>query len=201
MITKNHFLYFWLFLFFLSTLPRVCAEQSDNSKAMSVSAEEAQKMRSELVEYSKTFLGSPYRSGGMGPNSFDCSGFVFTMSRDAIGIQLPRTSRSIYNSTTPIEKENLEPGDLVFFKTTGSGKISHVGIFIGDNKFIHAASDGPKTGVIITSMDENFWKKTYFASGRYLASARTPEQTAGEKAENSNEAVKIATEKNSETTE
>ncbi|MBR0032219.1 MAG: C40 family peptidase [Treponema sp.] len=176
MIKKHQFVYLWLFLFFLSTLPSVCAESasSEESGAMFVSAEEARKLREDLVDYSKCFLGCPYRSGGMGPNSFDCSGFVCTMSRDSIGVPLPRTSRAIFNKMTVIEKENLEPGDLVFFKTTSTGSISHVGIFIGENKFIHAASDGPETGVIITSLNERFWKNTYFASGRYLASAKIP---------------------------
>ena len=177
MTRKHQFVYVWLFLFFLSTLPSVCAEFSENSEsgAMFVSIEEAQKLRQDLVDYSMCFLGSPYRSGGMGPNSFDCSGFVCTMSRDSIGVPLPRTSRAIFNKMTVIEKENLEPGDLVFFKTTSTGSISHVGIFIGDGKFIHAASDGPKTGVIITSLNERFWKNTYFASGRYLASGKIPQ--------------------------
>ena len=128
-----------------------------------------------IVQEAKKHLGLPYVYGGTSlVDGCDCSGFVCTMSRDSIGVPLPRTSRAIFNKMTVIEKENLEPGDLVFFKTTSTGSISHVGIFIGENKFIHAASDGPETGVIITSLNERFWKNTYFASGRYLASAKIP---------------------------
>ena len=180
MARKYQFVYVWLFLFFLSTLPSVCAEP-ESPVAHPVSAEEAGKMRADFVEYAQCFLGRPYRSGGTGPDSFDCSGFVYAMSRESIGIQLPRTSRAIFNRMTVIEKEELEPGDLVFFKTTSTGSISHVGIFIGDGNFIHAASDGPNTGVIITSLSERFWKNTYFASGRYIASAKTAPLDEAEK--------------------
>lgn len=182
MVKKTHFVYIWLFLFFLSTLPRVCAEPMKNSEAdykaaLKVSKEEAETLRTELVDYAKKFLGCPYRSGGIGPKSFDCSGLVYTTSKESIGIQLPRTARAIYKRMEPIEKEELESGDLVFFKTTSSGNISHVGIYVGDGKFIHSASDGTKTGVIISSMDEKFWKKTYCSSGRYLASTKNSETT------------------------
>ena len=75
-------------------------------------------------------------------NSFDCSGLIFTVSREAIGVQLPRTTRALFNFCKDVDDKEREAGDLVFFKTTSSGEVSHVGLYIGSNQFIHAASDG-----------------------------------------------------------
>lgn len=158
---KEYIIFIGICILFFLMLPKVCAQNS-------ISPEKAAEMREKLITYSKEHLGCPYRSGSNGPATFDCSGFVFSMYRESTGIQLPRTSSAIYSKAKKIEKKDLEKGDLVFFKTTSSGKISHVGIYIEDDKFIHSASDGPETGVIISKLNSGYWKKTYFASGRYL---------------------------------
>lgn len=154
---------FLIILFFLVILvPQLCAQ----SPAMT--PEEAAKARSTLVTYSKQFIGHPYQSGGIGPDAFDCSGLIFTCSRESIGVQLPRKTSAMYAFCDAIETSALEAGDLVFFKTTSSGDISHVGLYAGNGQFIHAASDGPNTGVIISSLREGYWKAHYYKAGRFL---------------------------------
>ena len=161
---------FYTFAFFLITLivPHLCAQN-----AVSMSASEAAIARQKLVDYSKQFIGLPYVSGGTGPNSFDCSGLLFTISREAIGVQLPRTTKAMFNFCKEIPDDTREAGDLVFFKTTGSGEVSHVGLYIGNSQFIHAASDGPNTGVIISSLKESYWKSHYFCTRRYLPASNS----------------------------
>ena len=155
---------FLIVLFFLVILvPQLCAQNAE-----SMTPEEAGKKRQALVNYSKQFIGLPYQSGGIGPDAFDCSGLIFTCSREAIGLQLPRKTSAMYAFCTAIADSELEAGDLVFFKTTASGDISHVGLYVGKNQFIHAASDGPNTGVIISSLREGYWKQHYFKAGRFL---------------------------------
>ncbi len=144
-----------------------------NAQEVAVSKSEAAVMRSKMVEYSKKYIGCPYVSGGVGPSSFDCSGFVFAVSRESIKVQLPRTTRAIFSFTTQIKDSEREAGDLVFFKTTSSGQVSHVGIYIGNNQFIHCASDGPNTGVIVSSLKESYWKAHYFCTGRYLPASNS----------------------------
>ena len=159
--------------FLLILVPQLCAQ----SRA-SVSPEEAAALRAKFIDYSKLFIGSPYLSGGIGPDAFDCSGLVFTCSREAIGVQLPRKTSAMLSFCTEIADDEREAGDLLFFKTTSSGEVSHVGIYIGNGQFIHAASDGPNTGVIISSLRENYWKTHYFTSGRFLPSGASAQDKA-----------------------
>lgn len=154
---------FLIVLFFMTILiPQVCA-QGEN-----VSPEEAAARRTKFVEYAKQYIGKPYARGAFGPDAFDCSGLVFTCSRESIGVQLPRQTKAIYAFCTIIDESEREIGDLVFFKTTGDDTVSHVGIYAGNAQFIHAASDGPNTGVILSSLRENYWKSHYFQTGRFL---------------------------------
>lgn len=154
---------FLIVLFFLMVLvPQVCAQTKK------VSAEEAATMRTAFVEYSKRYIGKPYARGAIGPDAFDCSGLVFACSRESIGVQLPRQTLAMFSFCELIDDSEREVGDLVFFKTTGDGSVSHVGIYAGNNQFINCASDGPNTGVIISSLKENYWESHYFKTGRFL---------------------------------
>ena len=154
---------FLIVLFFLVILiPQVCAQNAP------VSPGEAAATRITFVNHAKGFLGKPYRRGAFGPETFDCSGLVFTSSRESIGVQLPRMTRAIYKFCEIVDDPEREIGDLLFFKTTGDGSISHVGIYMGNGQFVHAASDGPSTGVIISSLRESYWKSHYFQAGRFL---------------------------------
>lgn len=168
MSTRKAVFYTFAFFLFVLIVPKLCAQNE-----VKMSPSEAAVARQKLVDYSKQFIGKPYVSGGIGPNSFDCSGLIFTISRESIGVQLPRTTQAIYNFCKEIDASEREAGDLVFFKTTASGKVSHVGLYIGNSQFIHAASDGPNTGVIISSLKEGYWKAHYFDTRRYLPASNS----------------------------
>ena len=130
---------------------------------------ESLEARQKMITYSKQFVGVPYVYGGASRSGMDCSGFIFTVANDALGVKLPRSSVGLYSAIRIIKDSAKEPGDLVFFKTVGS-KISHVGLYLGNNQFIHAASDGPNTGVIISSLKESYWSRTYAGAGQFLPS-------------------------------
>jgi len=110
-------------------------------------------------------LGTPYRYGGSAPGGFDCSGFVkYVYSQN--GYNLNRTAASQYSQGTPVSKAELQLGDLVFF-CCGSSSIDHVGIYIGNNEFIHSSS--PRSGgVIITNLGESYYLNSYAGAARIV---------------------------------
>jgi len=118
---------------------------------------------SAIIATAKKYIGVPYVWGGSTPSGFDCSGFVQYVF-GAHGISLPRTSKEQYGVGTKVSKANLKPGDLVFFNTEGSG-VSHLGIYIGSNQFIHASTS---KGVIITSLSNTYWAPKYYGAKRIL---------------------------------
>ena len=110
------------------------------------------------------FLGVKYRFGGDAPsNGFDCSGLVTYVAEKSLGLKLPRTSAEMARLGQNINKKNLQKGDLVFFNTSGK-RFSHVGIYLGDNKFVHA----PRTGAVVRVEDMTiaYWKKRYNGARR-----------------------------------
>ncbi|MGY0199105.1 C40 family peptidase [Leptothrix sp. BB-3] len=119
----------------------------------------------DLVVSAMQFLGVPYKRGGTTENGFDCSGFTRHVFENSLGLILPRRSRDQAQSPSllPIRKEELRPGDLVFFNTMRSA-FSHVGIYVGDGKFIHA----PRTGssVRVEDMREAYWTKRFNGARR-----------------------------------
>jgi len=131
------------------------------------------KARASLVEKARLYLGTPYLYGGSSKKGMDCSGLVYRVYLDTFGVaplsSMPRTARDLFAFVEPLDRKDLQPGDLVFFDTTG--KLSHVGIFEGDGFFIHAASDGPDTGVIESSLSESYWSKNYAGCGRIIPPA------------------------------
>ena len=114
-----------------------------------------------LIKAMAEWKGTKYRYGGTTKSGVDCSGFVGSIYREVYGKKLHRTSYDMIKDVRKISKKNLETGDLIFFKTSGK-KISHVGIYIADNKFIHAASKG----VVINDLNQSYYKKAYYKSGR-----------------------------------
>lgn len=123
-------------------------------------------LRSELVRTARQFIGTPYRWGGTtAEDGFDCSGLTMVSYR-LNGLNLPRISRSQYQAGRQVSKSKLQPGDLVFFATKGGTRVTHVGLYIGGDQFIHA----PRTGrnVRIEQMSNPFFSRTYVGGRAYL---------------------------------
>ena len=116
-----------------------------------------------IIATAKQYIGVPYVWGGSTPSGFDCSGYVQYVFR-LHGITLPRTSKEQFTVGSWVSKANLKPGDLVYFNTDGSG-VSHLGIYIGSNQFIHASSS---KGVTITSLSNSYWAARYYGARRVL---------------------------------
>lgn len=117
-----------------------------------------------LIAEARTWIGTPYRYGGKEKTGADCSGFVMMVYKNAANIALPRTSKDQCNFCTPIEKELLVPGDLVFFSSNASGgNVAHVGMYIGEGKMIHASST---KGVTESSISMKYYVDHYLTGGR-----------------------------------
>ncbi len=124
------------------------------------------RFRDEIVRTAETFVGVPYLWGGSSSDEgFDCSGLTLAVYRHN-GLNLPRSSCDQFESGTPVEKDRLLKGDLVFFNTSGVKKISHVGIYIGDGKFIHAPGRGKKIGV--ASLKQRYFADRYAGGRSYI---------------------------------
>ncbi|UPO90687.1 C40 family peptidase [Niallia sp. Man26] len=117
--------------------------------------------KDKAVKEGKKVIGTKYKWGGTTKAGFDCSGFVNYAFKKA-GKSLPRTTADLYKKGQKVSKSKLEKGDMVFFQTYKKGA-SHVGIYIGDNKFIHADST---KGVTITSLSNSYWKSKYYSAKR-----------------------------------
>ena len=122
-----------------------------------------------LVE-AESYLGTPYRFGGMSRSGIDCSAFVLSVFGSAMGMELPRVAASQAQEGERVERGDLQKGDLVFFSHRGGGRISHVGIVHevsadGDIKFIHSSTS---KGVIVTSLSDGYWGPRYRFAKRII---------------------------------
>lgn len=118
---------------------------------------------SKLISHAMGYIGTRYKTAGMSPSGFDCSGFTSYVFKNALGITLPHSSKSQSTLGTAVAKADLREGDIVYFNTNGKG-VSHVGIYIGNNKFIHASSKG----IAVTSLSEAYYVKRYMGARRIL---------------------------------
>ncbi|MCD5996027.1 C40 family peptidase [Pseudomonas sp. CDFA 602] len=125
-----------------------------------------------ILERGKALIGTRYRFGGTSTSSgFDCSGFIGYLFREEAGMTLPRSTREMINVDAPlVSRNNLKPGDLLFFSTRGRGRVSHAAIYVGNEQFIHSSSRR-SGGVRIDSLDDAYWNKTFIEAKRALAMA------------------------------
>ena len=116
----------------------------------------------QIADLARLQVGAPYRYGGASPKGFDCSGLVY-YTHGKFGISTPRTSYAQFNHARPIKLNQLESGDLVFFKIDKKS-ISHVGIYVGKGQFVHA----PKSGKEVSKnhLNDDFWKSRIVSAGR-----------------------------------
>jgi cell wall-associated NlpC family hydrolase len=120
---------------------------------------------SSLTEYAQSLLGSPYRYGGSSPSTgFDCSGFVGHVYQHSLGLTLPHSTQELAQQGDTISRDALQAGDLVFFNTRRR-PYSHVGIYLGDDTFIHAPRSG--STVRIDGLVNRYWKKAYDGARRF----------------------------------
>jgi|APLak6261664640_1056046.scaffolds.fasta_scaffold23258_2 cell wall-associated NlpC family hydrolase len=118
----------------------------------------------DAIDQAMNLLGIRYRRGGSSPESgFDCSGFVNHVFREGLGLMLPRSSKELSKSGEEINRDELRPGDLVFFNTMRH-TFSHVGIYLGDNQFVHAPRSGGR--VRIEDLRQRYWTKRFNGARR-----------------------------------
>ncbi len=143
--------------------------------------------KGDLLEYASSFKGTPYRYGQASRSGTDCSGFALQVLRHE-GVKMPRTAAQQSRKGKAVNRDGLQKGDLVFFHTSRGSRISHVGIYMGNGKFIHASSGGGK--VQVNSLNESYYKKR-FATARRVVKTKKP-ATKADKMAASQEADKNA---------
>ena len=167
--------------FFLFILYLLCAQESEipiiNSFAASITEEDAPELnielflRTRITLVAQEYLGVPYKYAGISPEGFDCSGFVYFVYREAAGMDVSRSSVGIWNTGTKITLAQVRPGDVLVFTTVRDGA-SHTGIVLENGPrgiiFIHAASQGSRTGVIISNMNESYYKTRFLGARSYF---------------------------------
>lgn len=118
-----------------------------------------------LFQFVYDWIGTPYHYGGSSKKGIDCSAFTKELYSKVFNLDIERNSRDIFSMVSPVKKDELKEGDLVFFKIHSS-KISHVGIYLGNNKFAHASNKG----VSINNLDDDYYSRYFFRGGRLLDS-------------------------------
>ena len=119
-----------------------------------------------VIDLTHKQLGKPYVWGAEGPNSFDCSGLIYYVYKNAASITLPRTSSDQYSAGVAVSRSNLKAGDLIFSSTDGTGNITHVAIYVGDGQMIHAPRNGKNVEKV--SINNSYWNKAYVGARRVL---------------------------------
>ena len=125
----------------------------------------------EIIQPGQALVGTSYRNGGTTPSGFDCSGFITYLYKNYVS-GLPRVSRNMAGFGTPVGRNSLIPGDLLFFATGSSpGSITHVALYIGQNSILHSISNGPARGVTITSLSARYWRSRYHSAVRVVSTS------------------------------
>jgi cell wall-associated NlpC family hydrolase len=137
-------------------------EDADNAEVRDLN-----QISNEVIIRAIGLVGTPYRYGGTQPETgFDCSGLIGFVFNEAAGLKLPRTTRELIDiDAKPIDREDLQAGDLIYFNSRG-GRVSHIGIYVGEGRFVHAPSTG---GLVrIDKLDTPYWNKFYVGAKRVL---------------------------------
>jgi len=142
-----------------SNAENLSALQIRYSVLLSTPAEEVKNTK--MFEFIDDWYGTPYRLGGTTKKGVDCSAFSQFLFSSVYGLSIPRTAREQYNLTSRISRTQLNEGDLIFFNTRGG--ISHVGVYLQNNKFVHASTSG---GVMISDIFDEYWAKKFVGVGR-----------------------------------
>ncbi|MFA6085764.1 C40 family peptidase [Mucilaginibacter sp.] len=153
------------------TIPTPAAESTEQeslakdylSQIMGVAMSATSNMK--LFHFVYDWIGTPYRFGGSSRKGIDCSAFTKQLYSEVFNTTIRRSSRDIFSMVSPVSKDDLKEGDLVFFKIH-SRSISHVGIYLGNNRFAHASSKG----VAISSLDDAYYSRFFYKGGRMLES-------------------------------
>ena len=119
----------------------------------------------ELYKFIETWWGTPYRMGGSTQKGIDCSAFTQMLASVIYGEQIPRTAQEQKFFCRPIDINELKEGDLVFFNTKRGHMVTHVGVYLHQDQFVHASSSN---GVIISSLQDNYWSKKFVGAGRMV---------------------------------
>jgi cell wall-associated NlpC family hydrolase len=139
------------------------AAREANRRRLAALPSRGEAWATELLAISRRQIGVRYRWGGTSPSGFDCSGLIYyTFARQ--GVSLPRTTYDMFDAGVPVPRDELQPGDIVFFQTLRPGP-SHAGIYLGDGRFIHASRGGP--GVRITPMGDDYYAKRFLGARRF----------------------------------
>ncbi|SRX54704.1 C40 family peptidase [Aequorivita sp. CIP111184] len=147
---------------------KISAQETEKDLEATIKEESPRAIKREIIDYAKTFQGTRYKFGGTTDAGMDCSGLVYTAFQKE-NITLPRISRDMATKGILISFKDIEEGDLVFFKTSRKNTITHVGLVVeskrGEVKFIHSTTHA---GVIISSLDEDYWKKAFVEVRRVI---------------------------------
>ena len=136
------------------------------SQVMGVALSATSNMK--LFHFVYDWIGTPYHFGGSSKRGIDCSAFTKQLYSEVFNLDIKRNSRDIFSMVSPVGKDELKEGDLVFFKIH-SRRISHIGIYLGNNRFAHASSKG----VAISSLDDAYYSRYFYKGGRLLSSFKS----------------------------
>lgn len=175
---KKKFLLFFILVIFVGCVaqPRYTSypierksglEEKDERKKQTLLFEKERKTkihRAKMAQIIQSFLGTPYKKGGASKKGMDCSGFVIKVYKEYAGFKLPHNTKDLFKLVRKVDKEKLAYGDLVFFSDYGFFP-SHVGIYIGEGKFVHSTKG---YGVIVSSLDEKRYRKSYIGARRVI---------------------------------
>jgi cell wall-associated NlpC family hydrolase len=157
----------WILILFLTLLLSACystAKYKAIKKSRSSNNHSYSRNNTQLQDYIKKWIGVPYKYGGMNKRGVDCSGFTSIVYEELYNLKLPRTALDQYNSGKKIRINQLNEGDLVFFRGVRGAGIDHVGIYLEDGNFVHASTS---IGVTISDLSEEYYESRFVGACRY----------------------------------